>query len=319
MKTVFSIAFLSLIFSSVQAAVIPEHLILHADSVSREIEVSHRKLSQYLVSAAKSEEEKVLIFSYWIAKNIRYNLHEAKKQHRTNKTACEVLSNKKAVCEGYSILFHQFCQNSGIEAYTVYGHGLGSFIKRTFSFAHLRHAWNVVYVSNQWKVVDVTWASSEIKHGEFKEKNELKWIFTDAEEFAKTHYPNDPRWQLLKNPRSSKEFWSKSETVSEKNYPMEDSLHVLLERPRYLNEVYTCTGAFDEQNDAHIYIKNLIHLGWKYVGGTYNAEKVNQGIEIFQFAQKELERLSPVLDNILYQPNIRQGLNTAGKRIESEK
>jgi len=319
MKIIFSIAFLSLVFTSVQAITVPEHLKVHADSARKEIEINHRKLSQYLAEGAQTEEEKVLVFSYWIAKNIRYNLREAKKQHRTNKTACEVLNNKKAVCEGYAILFQQFCQNTGIEAYTVYGHGYGPFIRRAFTFAHLRHAWNVVYVDGEWKVLDVTWASSEIKHGDFKKSGELKWIFMSPDEFAKSHYPNDPRWQLLKNPRSAKEFWSQSEIVSEKNYPLEDSLNILLERERYLNEMYTCKGAFDEQQDAHSYMKNLIHLGWKYVGGSYNPEKVQQGIAIFQFAQKELDRLSPLLDNLLYQPNIKQGLSTADQRLETKK
>ncbi|MBK6527254.1 MAG: hypothetical protein IPG07_17905 [Crocinitomicaceae bacterium] len=260
----------------------------------------------------------MLIFSYWIAKNIKYDLREVKDQHRTNKTAYEVLRNKKAVCEGYSILFQQFCENEGIEAYTVYGHGYGNLIRRSLNLYHLRHAWNAVYVSGEWQILDVTWAASEIKHGDFKKTHQFKWILTEPEEFSKTHYPNDPRWQLLKNPRSKKEFWNQSETISEKNYPIDDSLNILLSRERYLNEVAICASAYAEQHDEQTYIKNLIHLGWSYVGGSFDAVKVSQGIQIFSFADAELERLRLVLENIIYQPNIDKGLCTAEQRLQDK-
>lgn len=300
------------------AAVIPKHLITHADSADRSIQISHNKLSQYLADGANNDEEKVLIFSYWIAKNIRFNLNEAKEHHRTNKTACEVLGNKKAVCEGYSILFQQFCENEGIEAYTVYGYGYGNFLKRTFTFSHQRHAWNAVYVNGKWQILDVTWAASEIKRGKFKEANELFWIFTDAAEFSKSHYPNDPRWQMLRDPRSKKEFWHEAETVTVKNYAIDDSLSILLNRKRYHNELIICASEFSEQQDKHTYIKKLIHLGWSYVGGTFDAEKVKQGIEIFLFAKSESERIDPVLNDILYDGNINKGLETADLRLKNK-
>lgn len=319
MKYLFSIAFSFSIFLTGFSAVIPDHLIQHADSAHRSIQVSHKNLSKYLAAGAKTEEEKILIFSYWIAKNIKYDLSEVKEQHRTNKTAYEVLRNKKAVCEGYSILFQQFCEDAGIEAYTVYGHGYGNFIRRSLNLYHLRHAWNAVYVNGQWQILDVTWAASEIKYGDFKKAHELKWILADADEFSKSHYPNDPRWQLLKNPRSKREFWNQSEDISVKNYPIDDSLKVLLNRERYLNELYICMSGFAEQRDEQTYIKNLIQLGWAYVGGSFDQIKVNQGIQIFSFADTELERLRLVLENVIYQPNIDRGLYTAEQRLKEKK
>ncbi|MBK6952658.1 MAG: hypothetical protein IPH24_11580 [Crocinitomicaceae bacterium] len=318
MRYLFSIAFSFSTFLCGFSASIPDHLIQHADSAQKSIQLNHQRLSKFLASGANTEEEKVLIFSYWIAKNIKYDLREVKDQHRTNKTAYEVLRNKKAVCEGYSILFQQFCENEGIEAYTVYGHGYGNLIRRSLNLYHLRHAWNAVYVSGEWQILDVTWAASEIKHGDFKKTHQFKWILTEPEEFSKTHYPNDPRWQLLKNPRSKKEFWNQSETISEKNYPIDDSLNILLSRERYLNEVAICASAYAEQHDEQTYIKNLIHLGWSYVGGSFDAVKVSQGIQIFSFADAELERLRLVLENIIYQPNIDKGLCTAEQRLQDK-
>jgi transglutaminase/protease-like cytokinesis protein 3 len=186
----------------------------------------------------------VLIFSYWIAKNIKYDLSEVKDQGRTNKTPYEVLRNKKAVCEGYSILFQQFCENEGIEAYTVYGHGYGNLIRRSLNLYHLRHAWNAVYVNGKWQILDVTWAASEVKHGDFKKTHQFKWIFPEPDEFAKTHYPNDPRWQLLKNPRSKREFWNQSDRqYLKKTMPLTTRSTYSLKRARYLNELAICASA----------------------------------------------------------------------------
>lgn len=316
MRYLFSIAFSLGIFLYGFSASIPEHLIQHADSAHKSIQLSHQRLSHFLASGAQNEEEKVLIFSYWIAKNIKYDLSEVKEQHRTNKTPYEVLRNKKAVCEGYSILFQQFCENEGIEAYTVYGHGYGNLIRRSLNLYHLRHAWNAVYVGGKWHILDVTWAASEIKHGDFKKTHAFKWILAEPKEFAKTHYPNDPRWQLLKNPRSKREFWNQSESVSEKNYAIDDSLKVLLNRDRYLNELFICASAFAEQHEEQTYIRSLIQLGWSYVGGNFDPIKVNQGIQIFSFADAELERLHLVLEHVIYQPNIDKGLYTAEHRLK---
>lgn len=319
MKKSFILLLLTLFGASLKAAIVPSNLIAHAQAAPQSILFSHERLSSYLASAAKTEEEKVLIFCYWIGKNIRYDMQEVRHQNRTNKTPFEVLRNKKAVCEGFSILFQQFCANEGIESYVVYGHGYGNFLRRTFSICHMRHAWNSVYIDGKWKILDVTWAGAEIRRGDFNKTKNLEWIFMDAAEFSKSHYPNDPRWQLLKNPRSKQEFWQEAKTISEKNYAIEDSLEVLLKRERYLNELIICKSEFDAQADEHTYLRNLIHLGWKYVGGAYNEIKVNQGIEIFSFAEEELSNLQVILDKLLYQPNIEKGIYTAQIRLETEK
>jgi len=318
MKGLVYIVFSVCLFSRSFAATIPQFIIDHADSCAKSIQINHQRLSKYLASGAKNDEEKILSFSYWIAKNISYNLKEAREHHRTNKTAYEVLSNQNAVCEGYSILFQQFCQNQGIPCYVVYGHGYGDLIRRVFNMAHMRHAWNVVYVNGQWKLLDVTWASSEMKHTDFTKTKELSWIFMNPEQFVKTHYPNDPRWQLLQNPVSRREFWAQSPNISEKKFALEDSLNVLLQRDRYRNEVIICKSEFEAQGDENTYMKNLIQLGWKYVGGSFESEKVKHGMEIFSFAESELERLRPALTGVVYKSNIRKGMHTASIRLEKK-
>lgn len=319
MKPIYSIAFYFILMLHQHLTLgygIPNHLVQHADNCEREIQISHEKLSSYLAAGTTNDEEKVLIFSYWIAKNIHYDLAEVRQQKRTNKTAYEVLRNKKAVCEGYALLFDQFCKNEGITSYVVYGHGYGHIIQRMFNIAHMRHAWNIVCIHGEWKLIDVTWASSEIKNGNFKRDKDLEWIFCHPETFVKTHYPNDPRWQLLENPASRREFWSQS-AISKKQYALQDSLNILFSRPKHQNDVILCKTEFIEQQDETVYLKKLLHLGWRYVGGNYDPEKVKQGIEIFEFAAKELENISLVPREFRYRASINKGIQTAQVRLET--
>lgn len=297
------------------AAYIPDHLVELIKEIPKEAEISHKKLSEYISTHCANDEETVLAFSYWIAKNIRYSMKEVKEIHRTDKTAYEVLSNKKAVCEGYAILFQQLCEDAGITSFVVYGHGYGHVLKRMFNRAHMRHAWNAVFCNGEWKILDVTWAANEIKHGEFNKTGHLKWIFCEPAEFSKSHYPNDPRWQMMPNPLSAREFWSQSATVSAKNYAMTDSLNILLQRQRYINEMIICRSEFIEQQHEHKYINNLIDLGWKYINGPYDETRINNGLHIFNFAQSELETIDPFLEGVVYTRMIDTGKHTANNRL----
>ncbi|MBK7128173.1 MAG: hypothetical protein IPM74_12905 [Crocinitomicaceae bacterium] len=297
------------------AAHIPDHIVELVKEIPKEAEISHKKLSEYISSHCANDEETVLAFSYWIAKNIRYSLREAKEIHRTDKTAYEVLRNKKAVCEGYAILFQQLCEDAGITAFVVYGHGYGNVIKRMFNRAHMRHAWNAVYCNGKWQILDVTWAANEMKHGDFNQTGNLNWIFCEPEDFSISHYPNDPRWQMLQNPLSAREFWGQSKHICIKNYAIADSLNILLQRQRYINEMIICKSEFIEQQQQHKYLNNLIDLGWKYINGPFDETRINNGLQIFNFAQSELENIDPLLEDVIYSRMIETGKQTANYRM----
>lgn len=297
---------------------IPIELIKHADATPRDIEGRHEKLSDYLASGCKNDIEKVAIFTYWIARNINYVVSEARQHQRTDKTAFEVLSNKQAVCEGYCNLFEQFCKNENIVCYTIFGKAYGNVFRRVFSYGHMWHTWNAVYVNNQWQLLDVTWARTEFKESYFKDSSILKWMFCEPKEFAESHYPNDPRWQMMKSYRSKKEFWHEKRKITDKNYAWKDSLQILLERPRYINELIIFKSAQQENPDNVDYMLNIILLGWKYVGGNYEEEKINQGIAIFNYCQKELNQTDTGKHQEKFQRSIDKGLKLGETRLEKK-
>ena len=209
--------------NSTFAAELSINLKTHADTTPFEIRKNHKELSHYLAQACSNEDDKVLIFSYWIAKNIRYDLSEAKSNKR-NKIAREVLRDRSAVCGGYSVLLKQLCQNEGITCNVIKGFGRAGFFKNTFRKKKLLHGWNIVQTNNEWKCVDVTWMTDIVKTSDFKKSLKMKWVYMDPVEFSETHLPYDPRWQLRKDPNTTKEFWKGKDLVKRK-YAVSDSMN----------------------------------------------------------------------------------------------
>jgi hypothetical protein len=296
---------------------VPSHLIAHADSADPAIIKSHQKLSAYLSAAAASDEEKVLAFSYWIAKNIRYDKAEMKWLKRSNKTPFEVLQNRKAVCEGIANLFQQMCTNEKIVCYTITGHAYGNFLRRTFNCTHMRHAWNVVYVSGRWQPVDVTWCGPAVKNGNFRKNPDLNWIFDDPQHFAQSHLPQDPRWQILTDPYTEKEFW-RQKPPAEKKYNYQDSLNILLIRDDSQNQLISIRSSYIDNQDHEHYFRNLIELGWDHVGGSYDSLRIQKGIQIFNFALAEHENIWIPLQNRRFNNIIETGIRTGRQRLQSK-
>lgn len=75
--------------------------------------------------------------------------------------------NKMAVCEGYSKVFKDLCKRAGIKCEYVVGNSRQGFsdISKVGNY----HAWNVVWLSDEPYLFDVTWADGG---------NE-EWLMTD--------------------------------------------------------------------------------------------------------------------------------------------
>ncbi|UKN02887.1 hypothetical protein K6119_05085 [Paracrocinitomix mangrovi] len=293
---------------------LPSHLKAHADTLPRAIQKDHKKVSEFLVKPCKNEAEKVQIFSYWIAKNIRYDLKHMKQINR-NKIAREVLYYRSAVCGGFSNLLKQFCDNENVLCYTVQGIGRGNFFQRYFTKLKCRHAWNVAYVDGEWKCLDVTWLGPELKSPEFKKDLQMKWIFEDPVEFSKSHLPYDPRWQLIKDPNTKKEFW-RNKDIEERNYNWRDSIATMITSDQVEAKLITLKGAFIENNDAEAYMNGIINVGWRLVGGTYDSLETIRAIEVFQIAQNKYTELKPYKSDNKHLSQIKLGQHLCRKRLE---
>ena len=136
-------------------------------------------LANDITASYTKEEDKIRAIFIWVSNNIAY---DCKEYHNKNKTisgpviksndnkyeraskwadiyynyASKVLKNRKGICEGYSCLFYELCKASGIKCEVVHGKVKK---EKNGKFRYASHAWNKVYMNEEWFYLDVTWAA----------------------------------------------------------------------------------------------------------------------------------------------------------------
>lgn len=272
--------------NTIRAEKLPDHLKIHADSTPKKIFNNHYKLTEYLVKSAKNDDEKVLIFSYWIAKNIKYDLFEIMRLGR-NKLPRELLENRRGVCGCMSNLFQQMCDNSNVKCVTIHGKAYGNILQRIFSIYRMRHAWNMVLIHHEWKLIDVTW-NTDVRSKKFKENLELKWVFMQPSEFAKTHFPYNPAFQLLTGPYTKKEFNRRNIPV-EKNYYFEDTLKIFKDSSLTIANFHSLKNIYNSNHKTRDFTKYGVHLGWRTMFDAKSNEEKEDGIQVLNLMKEFIE------------------------------
>jgi transglutaminase/protease-like cytokinesis protein 3 len=118
-------------------------------------------LAQYLEKPAKNDLEKARLIYSWIATHIRYDDDAFNTEKYSDETAGSVLFRRKAVCEGFSSLYEELGLLMGLEVEKIHGYAKGYGYQPGYKFSDINHAWNAVKINDTWKLIDVTWGSSE--------------------------------------------------------------------------------------------------------------------------------------------------------------
>jgi len=135
----------------------------------------------------------------WIATNISYDYTYSVS------TLPKVLARHQSICTGYSELMKDFCDEFGIECELVYGYGMGSkILVNDDTLLRPNHVWNAVKINNEWKLMDVTWASTYMGEGNMAGGD--RWFYVPPDEMIKDHFPLKEEWQLLATPMSKPQF-----------------------------------------------------------------------------------------------------------------
>ncbi len=151
-----------------------------------------QQLTLKLTENIVNDSLKVAAIYRWITDNVVYDRQFRKRVEGDSTLTQEpdyVVTNKKAVCVGFSKLFKEMCTLLGIPTVIVEGFTKGD--ERHIDSDE--HAWNVVKIHNNWYLVDATWGSSSTISAK-------KYFLTDPSVFVETHLPHDPLWQLLNQP-----------------------------------------------------------------------------------------------------------------------
>jgi len=209
---------------------IDRHVRKTPDSVANNIVNLHN----YLVEPCTNQTEAVRAFYFWIIKNIKYKnqielLYDPTVLFYIGSNNCSspvcVLKRRIAVCEGFSRLFQYFCNQSGIECYSISGY----ITKNGALQDRATHAWNVAKVDGVWFCFDLSWANAILEHTGVKSKAN-EFFMALPEEFINTHLPLIPMWQFLKSPVPLEVFNAGEETIikhldeTTENYHFTDSI-----------------------------------------------------------------------------------------------
>ncbi len=156
----------------------------------------------------------------WIATNIKYDCPAFYVESRRKNKPEEVFKFKKAVCAGYANLFMEMCSHAKIQCLTVDGFARTSDTEAGEMMDLPNHTWNVVRINNEWKLVDVTWASgfTDKKVKVFTPHYTDDFFFTDPAYFLLSHYPKLSSWKLTRSSVSLNEFFNSPVVLS--GYPI---------------------------------------------------------------------------------------------------
>ncbi len=173
----------------------------------KEMPINTKSLAKQITKYSQTDFEKAKAIFIWIASNIEYDNElrtDANLQKSIYTSEENVLKNvfkrKKALCGGYAFLYKELCKQVGIESQVIHGYS-----KKYYSTSYRKqvdHTWNAVKVNGKWRLLDLTLARSQRK----AQNPNMYWFDTDPSFFIKTHYPEDLKWALVKNPISKYEF-----------------------------------------------------------------------------------------------------------------
>jgi hypothetical protein len=145
----------------------------------------------------------------WIAHNIAYDCQAFHTISKRKEKPEDVFELRKAVCAGYSNLFMEMCSYAGLRCLTVDGYARNGTETIGEEMIEPNHSWNVVLIENEWKVIDVTWASgyTDKKVKNFTPQFSETYFFPDQKKFLFNHFPNLDTWKPTKSKLSKAEFW----------------------------------------------------------------------------------------------------------------
>ncbi|HPG12234.1 MAG TPA: transglutaminase domain-containing protein [Chitinophagaceae bacterium] len=184
-----------------------------------------KTLTKELTSSYTEQLLKVRAIFKWITDNIQYDYKYYNKYYYKgkepaaykckNKKACEakriawelkyvdkILRKKKAVCQGYSMLFKKMCEIAGLESEVIPGY-IRTDYYQVGTLGKLDHAWNAIWIDSAYYLLDATWAAGTCGKDDdgkllfFKKSfNNYYWL-TPPSDFIRNHYPQNIKWTLL--------------------------------------------------------------------------------------------------------------------------
>ena len=159
--------------------------------------INLHELAHLIVEEASNDEEKALKIAHFITGSINYDREFLK----TRIHACPQTDSRRilfdtqlAVCAGYSYVFQELTKLAGLKCKKISGYARNSLndISRKGTY----HAWNMIWIDNEPKLFDVTWADGQ----------DNQWLDVNPSMMIYSHFPDNAEDQLLDNPITFDQF-----------------------------------------------------------------------------------------------------------------
>lgn len=139
-----------------------------------------KKIKQDIIKNIPNNDFAKIVFVHnWIINNVKYDVTTAKEN---NANIYGGLVKKEVVCEGYAKTFKYLLDELDVPCVLVCGTGTDQ------NGQTEKHAWNYVYLNNNWYAVDTTWDDPIIiGDGEVDNNIKYKYFLNGSEEFFKNH------------------------------------------------------------------------------------------------------------------------------------
>lgn len=133
---------------------------------------------EILKNADGNNYEKIKYVHDWLVENVKYDT--SKRKNTSNIYGC--LVNKSVVCEGYARAFKYLLDELNIPCVLVSGNAVDEYGNSE------RHAWNYVYIKNNWYAIDTTWDDPIIiGSGRVDESIKYKYFLRGKNTMSKDH------------------------------------------------------------------------------------------------------------------------------------
>lgn len=166
------------------------------------VETSIASVAQYIAQQENDPFLRVKALHDYVADRIAYDVPSYLARQYPPQDAETVFSRRTAVCAGYAELLKALGQAIGEEIIVVSGDSR----TQTSDLSGQGHAWNAAKIEGNWYLIDATWDSGSVNGSEFTKQFRQDYLFPPPEVLVISHFPDDPAWQLLAQPRSRGDF-----------------------------------------------------------------------------------------------------------------
>ena len=162
--------------------------------------VHFKDMTKNLTSA-----EKAYALFYWMAENIAYDANGYFSGVR-DVTPEGVYRNGYGVCSGYSRLFKYIGTYIGLNVICVSGYAKGVGYSTEHKISGTNHEWNMIQLDGIYYPIDSTWGAGYLNGRYFQKEFKEFYFCPEPEQLFSSHFPVDPKWQLITPSLSVEEF-----------------------------------------------------------------------------------------------------------------